>query len=484
MTSDASPAPDNGGRSARPQLRDRVIVGVTRAATAGFFRSVEVVGDEPPTGPTILAASHLYGFVDPVVLISRIGHLPRFLAKATLWSNPAAKVALGFARVIPVHRAADGATDANVTMFADAVGALERHGTLAVFAEGTTHDDPTIRPIRTGVARIALQAAGSGVEGVQVVPVGISYEDKVALRGRVLIHYGEPIGVPADPSLLGPDGAPDHDKVRMFTDHLQSRIQDLTPHFDSTEESLALTAAAEMTRRSSPASRDGERPRVVRDVPMAVVADDARRLATTPPTRRDTLVSAVARYRMLCGFVGLDDTTVVGGVDLRALLQRIVVLAAGVIVLAPLAVAGLFANLIPLVAVAVAGLVPKAPVSKGTVRVLVGAIMFPAMWLTLALVDSETGALGDIARSVTLPLNALLGSLPTDRDGVGAAVIVLIGVPVLGVVAAFLIGRVHTLLQAVLRWRTFLDRRGQLDLVRARRDDVVALTRAMLDEAG
>ena len=127
------------------------------------------------------AASHLYGFVDPVVLVARLGHLPRYLAKATLWKTAVARPLLNFARVIPVHRRADGATEDNAAMFADAVGALREGSMLAVFPEGTTHDDPSIRPLRTGVARIALQAAGSGVEGVRIVPVGVTYEDKVAV---------------------------------------------------------------------------------------------------------------------------------------------------------------------------------------------------------------------------------------------------------------------------------------------------------------
>lgn len=422
-----------------------------------------------------MAASHLNGFVDPVVLIAEIGLLPRFLAKATLWANPAAKVALGFARVIPVHRAADGSTSANAAMFADAVDALEHRDTLAVFAEGTTHDDPTIRPVRTGVARIALQAAGQGVASIRVVPVGITYDDKVALRGRILIHYGTPIEVPVDPGLLDADGAPDHDKVRAFTDHLQARIESLTPHFASTEDYLALTAAAQINLRTD-VQRD-------RPPPMADVAADARTLSRVDAPRRATLVSLVARYEMLRGFVGLDDATVVRGVNLRALSRRVALLVAVIVVLSPLAVAGLFANLVPLLLVTVAGMLPKAPVSKGTIRVLVAVVTFPAMWLLLALSDAGTGALGNLARAVTLPVNALLGPLPSDRAGVLAAIVVLAAVPLMGIFAVLVISQARALLGAVLRWRTLLDRRGQLDTVRARRDDVVAATRELLHDA-
>lgn len=465
-----APGPSRPQRT-RPRARDRVVVAVARTATRSFFRSVEVTGPPPPPGPTILAASHLNGFVDPVVLIAQLGHLPRFLAKATLWANPAAKVALNFAGVIPVHRAADGSTAANAAMFADAVEALDRRGTLAVFPEGTTHDDPTIRPVRTGVARIALQAAGRGVVGVRIVPLGLTYEDKVALRGRILVHYGEPIEVAADPTLIDADGVPAHAAVRALTDQVQSRIEALTPHFASTEEQLALTTAAQIEQRDRTES-DGP-------VPMAPVAAVARSLARAEPDRRAELVSLVARYEMLRGHVGLDDATVLRGVNLRALPRRVALLAAVVVALSPLAVAGVFANLLPLLLVVVAGLVPSAPVSKGTIRVLVAVAMFPATWAFLAFTDAGSGVVGTLARTVTLPVNTLLGPLATDRSGAAADLVVLCAVPLMGVFALLVAGQARALVAALLRWRTLLDRRGQLEMVRARRDDVVAATRAL-----
>ena len=93
----------------RVTLRDRIITIVAGLLTRAFFRSVEVEGSPPPPGPVVLAASHLYGFVDPVLLVAELGILPRFLAKATLWDTAVARPLLGFARVIPVHRRADGA---------------------------------------------------------------------------------------------------------------------------------------------------------------------------------------------------------------------------------------------------------------------------------------------------------------------------------------------------------------------------------------
>lgn len=462
------------GQGAR--VRDRVIAAVARLLTRAFFGTVETEGSPPIEGPVILAASHLYGFVDPVVLVSKLGVLPRFLAKATLWNTRVARPLLNFARAIPVHRRVDGAgPEDNAATFADAVHALEQHHMVAVFPEGTTHDDPSIRPLRTGVARIALQAAGAGIEGVQILPVGVTYEDKVAVRGRAIVSYGRPIEVPASPDLVDEHGVPHEQLVRDLTSRLQAAIESLTPHFETTEEALALAAAASISLRPD---RSHSTP-----VPLTEVTARARRLAAATGPRRQELVSLVARYRMLLGFVNLDDDDVVKRVGLTHFARRIAVLGVVVALLSPLATAGLLANLVPAVLVLIAGLVPKAPVSKGTIRLLVAAVAFPAMWITWAWVDGGEGWLGETARTVTLPVETLLGPELSDRFGVLANLVVLVAVPLLGALALVLLERLRALFISIVRWRTLLDRRGQLGEVRERRDEVIDLTTTILAES-
>lgn len=450
----------------RPRAwRDRVLVALARLLTRAFFRDVEVEGRLPARGPVVLAASHLYGFVDPVVLIAHLGVLPRFLAKGTLWNVPVAGKLLDFARVIPVHRRVDGAAEgANDSMFSAAVEALRGGSVVALFPEGTTHDDPTMRPLRTGAARIALETAAAGVDDVVVVPVGITYEDKVRMRGRALISYGAPIPVAA-----GAEGDDDHPAVRALTDRLQGDLNGLTPHFDSTEEALALTIAATMSL-----SVEGGAP-LLRDVTAR-----ARHLSRLDAVRRTALVDVVARYRMLLGFVGLDDADIVDRTPLRSLVRRIVVLAVLAVVLMPLAVAGLYANLVPAVLVVLAGLIVKAPVSKGTVRLLVAVVTFPIMWTVWAWQDSTAGPFGDLARSVTYPIDWLVGPERTDRRGALANVLAFVVAPLLGIAALALVERAWALAMALIRWRTLLDRRGQLADVRARRADVIDAATAAL----
>ena len=460
----------------RPRLRDRAIVFVARLLARAFFRSVEVVGDVPPGGRVILAASHLNGFVDPVLLVARLGRLPRFLAKATLWKVAPARILLNFAGAVPVQRRVDAgdATD-NRSTFAAAVQALDDRHTVAVFPEGTTHDDPSIRPLRTGVARIALAASATGVEGVRIVPVGIAYEDKVATRGRALIELGRPLDVP-DGAALDDTGAPLHADVAALTARLETAIRAATPDFASLEEAVALTAGATIALRPPGTTQDA--------VPLAESSALARRVAAAGGDRVVPVVDAVARYKMLLGTVGLVDAQIANGRSLGFLARRTVGLAVILVVLAPFAVAGLFANLVPAVLVLAAGVLPRAPVSKGTVRVLVAVLLFPLTWVAIAWWDVGAGWITDIVRSVSFPLQPVLAGLYGTRAGFWPSAFVFVSIPMLGFLALLFVERAWALARDWRAWRARVDRRGQLEAVLERRAVVAALTLDVADAAG
>lgn len=464
-----------------------MIAWVARRLSRGFFRSVETVGAPPRRGRVILAASHLNGFVDPVVMVADLGVLPRFLAKATLWKVRPARPFLALARIIPVQRRVDSgdATD-NTSTFAAAVDALRDHHMLAVFPEGTTHDEATIRPLRTGVARIALAAAAAGLDDVCIVPVGITYADKVAVRGRALVSYGDPLAVPATapagaggPDDGGPvgggsgDGEPDHEAVRALTERLSLAIRALTPDFATTEDALGVTRAAEISFQPA-----GSR---IEDVAMSAVAERARALAGAPPAEVDALVDETARYEMTRGALRVRDIDLVADRRLRALTRRVVWLAALVVVLAPFALAGLFTNLVPALIVLAVGLVPEAPVSKGTIRLLVAAVVFPLTWFVIAVWDVGLGWYADLSRDVTLPLDPLLRGIFGTRTGWGPSLLVFVAIPILGSLALLFVDRFRNLVADAVATRALIDRRGQLPSVLARRESVGRRVREMLD---
>lgn len=472
---DTEVGPQRSSRPTRRRLRDRIVGGAARLLARGFFRSVEVEGTPPTQGPVILAASHLNGFVDPVLLVSKLRMFPRFLAKATLWKVSAARGPLNFLGVIPVHRRIDGAaTGDNVGTFDSAVAALADGAVVALFPEGTTHDDPSIKEIRTGVSRIAIEAVASGVADCTIIPVGVSYEDKVSSRGRAIVHFGAPVSVPIDRPLLDDRREPNPATVRALTDEVQAAIEAVTPTFASTDDFLALESAAQIALRGT--SGDD------RPVPMARSAALSRKLAGAEPEQTRTLVDLVARYHMRLGFVRLRDEDLMGN-GLARVIRRVTWLALLFVLLAPLALAGVFMNLLPVTLVVLAGMAPKAPVTKGTVRVLTAVVTFPVVWVLIAFLDSGGGWLGLLSRDISAPANVVLGSGAADRSGVAAAVVVLLLAPIAGFIAVFLAERTWFLLRGLRSWWTFASRRGQLDEIRFLREQVVDTVQQIVDDA-
>jgi 1-acyl-sn-glycerol-3-phosphate acyltransferase len=448
---------------------DRFVAFLARLATRGLFRSVEVIGfDELPTGPRLMVVNHFNGFVDPVVLAGALGRLPRFIAKATLWKVPMVPVLMRVAGVLPVHRQADGGGD-NRSTFGSVIDVLHRGGTVAIFPEGTTHDQPHLAELRTGAARLALDAAADAVKDLRIVPVGLTFEDKVALRSRVVIQAGRPID-PADGSYLDGSGAPtgsgDHDAVHRLTQQVRVAIAEVSPDFTDLLDATEMRRAADVALRS-----EGLRP--LQEVGLAEREQLAKDLDRLPQDQRDPIARSAGEYQLLLGAVGIDDSYLKPRVTVRALVGRAVVTALAVVVLAPFALVGLVVNAIPALLVTIAGLAATAPVSKGTNRVLVGLVSFPVMWWAVAARDAGRGSAAELAQAATWPLDPLLASLFASRGGFGPSLVVFLLCPVFGLLAVGLAEQFWRLWRTVRAVSTTMNRRGQVDGLLERRAQLV-----------
>ena len=81
-------------------------------------------------------------------------------------------------------------------MFAACHEALAEGAHIALYPEGGVHREPRMIPLKTGTARIALGAAADdGVRGIEIVPIGLVYDDKARFRSQVAIHIGQGIDV-------------------------------------------------------------------------------------------------------------------------------------------------------------------------------------------------------------------------------------------------------------------------------------------------
>lgn len=458
---------------------DRFVALVARLITRGLYRSVEVVGfDDLPPGPKLIVANHFNGFVDPVVLAGALGRLPRFIAKATLWRTPGVPQLMRVAGVLPVHRTADGGGD-NSGTFATVVAELHQGETVAIFPEGTTHDNQQLSTVRTGAARLALDAVADGVAGIHVIPVGLTFEDKVAMRSRVVVRAGRAIDPTTADGSDGSDGSGrtgsgDHAAVRALTEAVRAGLAAVSPDFDT------LLDAVEMRRAADVALRGEAGLAPLAEVPLADREALAKALDDLPPERRDPIATAAAEYELLLSAVAIDDDHLQPKVGLRDLVIRLVATAVLVVVLAPLALVGVAVNLVPALLVVLAGTAARAPVSKGTNRVLVGVVAFPLTWALLAIYDIGGGWVSRAIDALTLPLDPALQWVFGGRGGLGPSLAVFVAAPVLGLLAVWLMERLARLWATVRAVASNVNRRGQIDELLAKRRELVHL----VDTAG
>jgi glycerol-3-phosphate O-acyltransferase/dihydroxyacetone phosphate acyltransferase len=364
---------------------DRVIGALCRFALGIFFRRIEVVGRErlPDAGPFLVVANHVNGLIDPLFVFGPLRLRVRMLGKSTLWKIPVLAQLLDLAGVLPVHRPGDPGADParNRETFERCFGELARGGRIAVFPEGTSHDDPRLRPLKTGVARIVLGAElARGPLGVRVVPVGLVFEQRERFRSRALVVVGEPIDPTPEIALARAD---ETDAIRALTERVAAALERVTLNYGTWEDARLIELAARIA-----ASGEGRRARdLAHDFELRrALGEGLAELRATRPGELAQAVSAAREYERLLRAAGVSDAQVAARV--RPLPAAVFVLrAAGRLLLAaPVAALGTALHVVPWLFVdRISRSVRDEPNQVATFKLFPAIVIYPATWLAEAL---------------------------------------------------------------------------------------------------
>jgi 1-acyl-sn-glycerol-3-phosphate acyltransferase len=359
--------------------RERFLKNTASLAVRLIYRSVEVrqLEGETASGPQLSVSNHFGGFADALIQAYALDRVPRFIARDVIWRYPVVKQLMRFVRAIPTHKPEDKGPAGNDQMFRSTYVALGEGDLVMIFPEGITVDDPSIARVKTGAARIALGARANGVTDIQIIPSGIHYDDKAALRSKVWVNVAEPLDLDASIGRYVESGdaedASNREAVRALTADIERRLRRSAPDYTDWEEERALTSAAAVALRS------------VQNAPPEVdfgsESELANVLAQRPQEAKDIVIDAVDRYTADLDAIGLNDRQIMTTHrSRRSFLWRIIWNLIVGILLLPFALIGLAINLVPFALLWLIGRVKMDPAMAATVKPASAIVLFSITW--------------------------------------------------------------------------------------------------------
>lgn len=370
----------------------RILTAVLRLTLRIFFRRIEVNGLErvPLSEPVIFVLNHPNALVDPVFLLCLAPRRVSFLAKAPLFRMPVIGYLVRAMDALPVYRKQDEGEDTskNRETFEMARALLKRGGTIAICPEGVSHNEPRLRPLKTGAARIALSAESAGRPlGLKIVPAGLYYTSKKTFRSSALLYFGEPCAV--EPVALDENGEPSRADVRALSDRIEHALRDVMLDAQHEEALSTITRAERIFSSSEEQSAGAVEQSLTRELRLRRrFVEGYAWLLACAPERLTTLDARLRRYEEELKQAGFDPQ------DLSAPLSSKFQIAGHLIsrlllflLLFPFANLGL---LIHLPAYKLAGYFAvrfsdNSDDVVSTIKIIAAMLLFPLTWITLAL---------------------------------------------------------------------------------------------------
>lgn len=162
---------------------------ITGIALHWFYGDIRIIGKQriPAQGPLLIAVNHQNALVDSLIVGWVVPRRIAMTAKATLADNPLIAFMFRILHVVPLRRVSDEARkqnglpadrSRNREAFSEIINLLGQGGAVLIFPEGKSHNEFGLEPLKTGLARLALQARDEGIKGIRILPLGLVFEDK------------------------------------------------------------------------------------------------------------------------------------------------------------------------------------------------------------------------------------------------------------------------------------------------------------------
>lgn len=369
----------------------RIIRTVLRVALRVYFRRIEVSGLEnvPRTSPVIFVLNHPNALVDPAFLLCLAPRRVAFIAKAPLFRMPVIGSLVRAMDSLPAYRPQDQGQDVtrNIETFSAARKLLARGITIGICPEGVSHDEPRLKPLKTGAARIALAAASSGEAlDLKIVPVGLYYTEKTSFRSSALLYFAEPLPVQA--VQLEADGTPPRDAVRRLSDQIERALREVMLHAEQ-EEALSLIARAEQIFSAAEIQEHDEEQLLERSLELRQKLLEGYAFCRSRfPQRLDAIEARIARFEFELQQAGIDPGDLSLPPTAANTILRLLAQVVTCVLLAPFAVIG---TALHYPAYRFAGYLSHRLARHeqdvvSTFKILSAMLLFPLSWIAVAIV--------------------------------------------------------------------------------------------------
>jgi 1-acyl-sn-glycerol-3-phosphate acyltransferase len=388
----------------------RIIRGVLRLALRVYFRRIEVTGLEnvPRDSPVIFVLNHPNALVDPAFLLCLAPRRVAFVAKAPLFRMPVIGYLVRALDSLPAYRRQDEGQDVsrNIETFTAARQLLARGITIGICPEGVSHDEPRLKPLKTGAARIALAAASSGdALDLKIVPVGLYYTEKTTFRSSALLYFAE--GLPVKCVTLEPDGMPPRDAVRELSDQIETALREVMLHAEQ-EEALSLIARAEQIFSAAEVDEHDEEQRLARSLQLRQrFLEGYAFFRGHSPRRLDAIEARIVRFEYEMKQAGIDPADLSLPPTAAHTIFRLLAQIVSCALLAPIALSG---TVVHYPAYRLTGYLSRRLARHeqdvlSTFKIISSMLLFPLTWIVVALVSWRlAGARAGLAILILTPL--------------------------------------------------------------------------------
>lgn len=202
-----------------------------------YFKKVEVIGAErlDRTRPMLIAMNHPSSFLEACVMACWMKFPLHFIVRGDVF-HPVFRWFFKWTNQIPIYRFRDGFSKLrnNSKTFEHCYEELAAGAKIVIFAEGSTKWVKQLRPLQRGTARIALGTLEKYPDlDLDIVPVGINFEDIFLFRSTCVIKVGEAFSA----AQFNGEKAQVAEKI---TQKLQNELELCVVHLDDREDELVF----------------------------------------------------------------------------------------------------------------------------------------------------------------------------------------------------------------------------------------------------